>query len=461
MTVRSEKTKYRNQVMISSFIHRILNGAGLVFRSIRNVDMAILCERCKNLQSLLLSFFVLLVLIVSLLIIAMELNNGIRKKSIVIGSFDVPESLKKYGYTEKVLVNKIIDRLDMIRIESGKERQTKPRNGERKDRGIESSSPSFLSDSFSETPVINVSGVSVSPRLLVEYIRELYGESRVYVTGDIVLDKGNLHFTIRIPGEPEATFSERWDESLKIKDSIDSAVSKSAEFLFKVKYPLSLLRYYAFNEIVYGKNPSQDIRYKNAESAALSIIENVKKSDEEKAWAYNLWGYLLYINEQYEGALAKLNESKRLKSDDDFSFFMLGKVYQKIEEKEKWDRIKKEAAAREAEQMFNTVIKQKGKYAKNAYLELGNLFFKEDDYHSATNNYEEAIRQDREYAKAYYNLGVALFHNRKGNRKNKEEEDLDRKAEEQLSRAIALDPAGKFVANAKSILAELRLGKKE
>jgi tetratricopeptide (TPR) repeat protein len=340
----------------------IKNKLHSVFDSGSKFSLRKLADQLSFLQRILVSLLVISVVLFIFFVAYLELS----KKGIIIEPLEVPEALRKSGYTERAIANKLMDKLNYIKIKS--ERET----------GL----PIFVPVSRLEGQSISVSGVGFSPKSILEYAKELMGFHQNYIEGEVILEGNSLKLTVRISGEFENTYTGQWDTDSKF-DTLNSILLQSAKDIYKSTHPITLSHFY--QSVGDTKNAVEVLKY--------SLIHDPIEDDKD---AYNLWGYILYDNGVFDEAIEKFQESIKLEPNNNYGYIGLGATFSK---QKRYDQ---------AITFFKKSISLRGENLKITYVAWGNMYMEQGKYDEAIAKYKEALKLDNKYHEAYTNWGVVL-----------------------------------------------------
>lgn len=278
--------------------------------------------RIINVRKILASILIFLLVILLICFCYIELRKDF---VVLIEPFEVPKDIEKRGYTGRVIANKLIDQINFIR--------TNASTGMKR----------FLFKSaWTQTQIeIEVTGVGVSINYAFQYIRKLLGSKTYLVVGEIISDNNQILLTTRVVGNPAKTVYG------KLKN-LDLVLRKAAEHIYKYTQPYILAAYL------------YDIDEKACCEAIQHVLSHEPHNDD--AWAYNLWGVLLYDQGKDKDAIKK----------------------------------------------YKTAINLNPKFIY-PYNNLGRALFYQEEYDSALENYQIAIDLDPEFVDPYCSWGWYLL----------------------------------------------------
>lgn len=287
----------------------------------------------------------------------------INKDAVIIEPFEVPEMLATQGLTGQAIANKFIDQINFIWNRASTTMQ----------------SLQFTAAWMETEPEIHVPQGGEFMESILTNIRNYFGDDTIRIIGEVVLHNDRLHVTTRISGKPAKTYSGQIDE-------LDAVLRQSAEHIYHYAQPYILASYL----------------YEVDQERSIEIIRDAlrRPPPEDDAWAYNLWGLILFDRKDYAGAIAKYQKALNTKTNG---------VGAHVHAYNNW------GMALKVQGDFATAI---AKYRKavdldpthvQAYNGWGRALEKQGDYAGAIDRYRKAIAVDPKDDNAYFNWGTALL----------------------------------------------------
>ncbi len=310
----------------------------------------------------------------------------LRKEYVLIEPFDVPKDFEKYGYTGRVIANKLSDQINLIRT-----------------------SATTRIERISFVPIwsmtyidIEIKEYGISLNSFIQYIRRFFGREITRVVGEITCIDSEINYnaplfiTIRISNKPAKAIPGN------LKD-IDDILLQASEHIYKYTQPYVLASYlYNIDDPIACR---ETIQY---------LLSHEPPDDD--SWGYNLWGLLL-SNIDYEGAINKYQKAIELDSKFIFSYYNWGNILLLKNNYE--DAIDK----------YDKAIKLN---RENAYPYCGwgrVLLFGQGEYENAMEKFEKAIKLDPQLGLAYSGRGCCYVYNKQY-----------KKAIKDLEKAVDLNP---------------------
>ena len=338
--------------------------------------------------------------LVVLLLILVIGYGIIRTDPILVEPFEVPESFKRQGYTGRTVANKLIDQVNLIAYKASTAMKRKE----------------FAAAWFQEKLQIEVSGSGISFTSFKQHIRGLFRWKTTKVCGEVVLldEKGkNQKITIRVIGKPAKIITGS-------RCNLERTMLKAAEHIHKYTQPFILASYY------------HSIDDTPEKKRCLETIRHILRTDPEDDdhWAQNLWGVVLYEQQDYEGAIAKYSKAIAMDSKCAFAYSNWGLCLYRQEKYEDALAMHKRAIELDAKYAsahsnLGMVLDKMGRYQEaiaafeeavainsefaNAYLNWGLCFHNQKKYDKAIDKYQKVVEIDPEHADAYYNMGFTFY----------------------------------------------------
>jgi hypothetical protein len=223
---------------------------------------------------------------------------------LIIDPISVPRGLVDAGLTPEVMARRVGNRIDEIEMTAKSQPKQDTYSG---------------TDYQGKIPDIEIPGSKLGLRTVVEFIRDILDKHPSHIGGDIVLSVGlpadarspqgrnqakvTVYVTYRGKPNPGAS-------ALIASDDVDSFVQRAAEMaLEKINpYPLA-----AYLEDHHENARSLEIVQRMIQSP---LDNSPSKAKKEKVSALDLWGTLLYDDEKYEEAIAKIRMAMELDPQD-------------------------------------------------------------------------------------------------------------------------------------------------
>ncbi|MFT2011472.1 tetratricopeptide repeat protein [Pontibacter sp. 13R65] len=338
---------------------------------------------------------------------------------ILIEPFEVPDNFIETGLNGRVLANKIVDKIDLVRSASAY------------------SNIFHLVPNWSNAEIeVDVPGAGISINKLFRLIKSSLGKEQVRITGEIYTIGENTFITARVSGKSSFT------KKLNL-ESLDSTVFDISQEIMKYTYPMMLFHH----KIEAGDNYKDCIAI--AEYAALNA------PDDDDAEAYFDWGWALYNYEKdYNGALVKYKEALEINPGFVNAHIGLGDVLYDIGDIKGAIAKYKEsvrlepsayayyswgAALYHLDDTKGAIDKYKKAIELDSdypipYTSWGNVLYNTGDMYGAIAKYEKAIELDPEDADPYCSWGAALY------KLGRKEEAIDK-----YKRALKISPKAEIV----------------
>jgi tetratricopeptide (TPR) repeat protein len=286
-----------------------------------------------------------------------------QREPVIIEPLVVPDSFTQQGYSGSVLANRLMDQVSANREAS----YNRLPDNQKYLFPVE-----VTNADSADTLKVDIPETGMSLNIIIQYIRKMRGKE-TRINGDLVGDKDQLEFTIRVNGKPKIVKG-----NLK---SLDVNLAELAEHIIENTQPYFLALNY------YGKKD-----YDRALELVQKTLSN--KDTRDDSFAYDLWGGILTRKKQYEKAIEKYSESIKINPHNDSPYIGLGFVY--------YQGYKNYDGAIES---YQKVIKRNPKNY-SAYNDLALILAEKGDTKAAIESYKKAILANSEYANAYYNLGL-------------------------------------------------------
>jgi superkiller protein 3 len=287
----------------------------------------------------------------------------INKDAVVIEPFEVPGALASQGYTGQVIANKFIDQINFIRNRASTTMQ----------------SLQFNAAWMEVQPEIHVPQGGEILESILTNIKNYFGDNTTRIIGEVVLRNDRLHVTTRVSGRPAKTFSGQLDE-------LDTVLRQSAEHIYQYTQPYILASYL----------------YDVDKKRSIEIIHHIlrRPPPEDDAWAYNLWGLILFDQKDYAGAMAKYRKALSSKIDG---------VGAHVHAYNNWGlALKVQGRYAEAIAKYKKAVDLDPTHVQ-AYNGWGRALEDQGDYAGAVDKYRTAIEVDPKDDNAYFNWATALL----------------------------------------------------
>ena len=307
------------------------------------------------------AFSTLIIPLVTLLFMVITYKD-LQKKSIIIEPFEVPSSLNQHGYTGKAIANKFIDQINIIKVAASTTMRSKQftASWDTKESKIQTPGSSLLLDSVSQ------------------YLRYHLGKDTIRILGEVTMRDNLLHITTRVRGQPGKTVSGSLEE-------LDLLLRRGAEHIYLSTQPYILASYF----------------FDIDKTRSLKIIRHILRHPptHDDAWAYNLWGLILFTQQDYEGAISKYRNATKIRTTS---------AEAEVHAYHNWGlALAEQQQYEEAIAKYRQALKLDKTYA-HAYTSWGLSLEKQDDYAGAMTKYQRAIDLTPKAVDAYFNWGVAL-----------------------------------------------------
>ena len=398
--------------------------------------LAVWAEHLSSVRKILLdmSFFALLIGF------GVVVYKELKRTEIILDAIEVPEELKKSGYTGTVIAEKLLDEARRIGFET---RELSRNTSWRKEAGHVNEMGVDM-----HMPDIQVPGAGFTLRLLVRYLRQEMemGFKTTYLRGEIIEAKSGYCLTLRNISEKDSPAVQTQSQS----DLEQLLHEQGGDALLKVANPsiLAVRAYHGFDKQIAAKVP-YDKAYKtfnelidyclkyppSADNAlAFTLKGNVLKSlkrpeeaivqfknaldlDPNYAYAYNGWGSTLQKLKQYEEAIAKFQKATELYPDYAIAYSNWGNALNYLKRFD--EAIAKHQKATDLDPNY-----------AYAFINWGVALSNLERYDEAIAKFQKAADLDPNYAVIYNNWGIAL-----------EKMGRSKEAEEKFKIANKLDPS--------------------
>gem|GEM_PF-1400404 len=287
----------------------------------------------------------------------------INKDAVIIEPFEVPEMLATQGLTGQTVANKFIDQINFIWNRASTTMQ----------------SLQFTAAWMETEPEIHVPQGGEFMESILTNIRNYFGDDTLRIIGEVVLHNDRLHVTTRISGKPAKTYSGQIDE-------LDDVLRQSAEHIYHHAQPYILASYL----------------YEVDQERSIEIIRDAlrRPPPEDDAWAYNLWGLILFDRKDYAGAIAKYQKALNTKTNG---------VGAHVHAYNNWGMaLKVQGNFAAAIARYRKAVDLDPTHVQ-AYNGWGRALEKQGDYAGAIDRYRKAIAVDPRDDNAYFNWGTALL----------------------------------------------------
>ncbi len=305
----------------------------------------------KSFRTIITTLIILVFILSAIFFISHELSKNV----ILIEHFEVPEELEKQGYTSRVIINKLIDKINLIGTTIA-ERDWK------KDGTYGIDEVKEVIAAWSEQQIeLEIPGGGISLNSIIQYIRKSFIKKRTHtVFGEATTEKKNnlIYMTIRVNGNHAKNIDSNELEDLEkiTLEDLEKMLQKAAENIYRSVEPF-ILALYLYNEF---KNKSDNKKDMDDIVEIINHIISHEPTDDD-SWAYNLWGVILKEQKEYDEAIEK--HKKAIELDPSFAL---------------------------------------------AYNNLGYVLLKQGHYKRAIDNFKKAVELDPKFAYPYNNWGVAL-----------------------------------------------------
>ena len=287
----------------------------------------------------------------------------INKNAVIIEPFEVPKMLATQGFTGQAIANKFIDQINFIRNRASTTIQ----------------SFQFTAACMETQAEIHFPKGGEFLESILTNIKNYFGDDTTRIIGEVVLRNDRLHVTTRVSGKPAKTFSGQLDE-------LDAVLRQSAEHIYQYTQPYILASYlYDVDKI-----------------RSIEIIHHIlrRPPPEDDAWAYNLWGLILFDQKDFAGAIAKYQKA--------LSFSIKG-VGAHVHAYNNWGlALKVQGEYAEAIARYRKAVDLDPTHVQ-AYNGWGRALEDQGDYPAAIARYRQAIEVDAKDYTAYFNWGTALL----------------------------------------------------
>jgi tetratricopeptide (TPR) repeat protein len=347
---------------IFSIISKFVPKESLNFKDLFSL-IDLINKRLKIVLIFLFNIGVLIIVILFLKYLWLILASDNR----LIERFNVSENLQKLGYTSEAIQNRLYDEINKLREPA-------------ETQGISITPGSTVYDIAEFRKEIIIPKINIGFESLLLEIKKKFGYYPTIISGDITEIDNYISFTIRI-----SKISRRGTyKHMNFKghyDEIDSLISMAAEFY---------LRYFDVDDLalhyigVDNKKALEYIKYG---------LSNPPENDD--SGFYNLWGLLLYEDNQNPEAAKKFKRAIDLKPNSSMPHMNLGLSYSEAGDTTRAIEEIKKAIKLDPDNKF-------------AYLNLGNILANQGKYKKATEMFKIALEIDRYYAPAYSMWGLCF-----------------------------------------------------
>jgi tetratricopeptide (TPR) repeat protein len=322
--------------------------------------------RIKTVLSKALKIFILSFLIFIGLVI---LKGILKKDETVIQAINAPKEFSEAGYNGFYIANRMNEKIvDLLEIgKSVRDNSTALNVDENKDIDI------------------SVMGIGISASNIIYHLRDLLGIQTNYISGNLTDMENEMQLFLRI-AEPSTsrTISVSYQDENKNK-LFDSLIVEGAKFILSVTDPYRLAVYY--------DNVGQ------TEQALNIIRQQAIGNDEDKKWAFNLWGNIKKDLDGPESSIEYYKNALEIDPSFDLANVNLGWSYFSIDSFDS------------AIYHFNQCIRYNPAYLA-AYTGIARSAVQKEDWELAENTYKTVMRNHPENLDNYGNYTDFLM--RKG-----------------------------------------------
>jgi tetratricopeptide (TPR) repeat protein len=277
----------------------------------------------------------------------------LRSHTVEIHGFEVSSEMTAAGYTGSTVQRLFSNQLQKVQKDA---------------QSFRLAEGSRLVHAVAESDIdIKVPQTEISLRSLIRYIRDLLGIPVTKISGSCITQSGALIISIWMTGHQSFITAYTWP-TFEETGPLENALLKSAEDVF--------LQIEPFTVATYNYNHA---RRHSAMMAIGKCLGNEKAEDDHQALA--LWGRILADSKQYPLAIAKCDESLRLRP---------AYIYAALHKANALDDWGKKDQALEA---YATIIAADPK-AINGYIDRGICLSTRRQYASATQDFEKALKLD-------------------------------------------------------------------
>ena len=207
-------------------------------------SLAILTTYLSAIRTLFTTLLILILITTFFVFLYMVLNKDV----VIIEPFEVPKSLSENGYKGRVIVNKLMDQLNHIRITASSEVEDRQFSAAWLEESSDFELPGagvsikavlvedrqFSAAWLEESSDFELPGAGVSMNAILGIMRELFRRQPTRVTGEVVvLKRDSLQVTIRI-------IAHREQKTSGILRDLDSLLLESAKYIYKLTQPYIL-----------------------------------------------------------------------------------------------------------------------------------------------------------------------------------------------------------------------------
>jgi tetratricopeptide (TPR) repeat protein len=258
---------------------------------------------------------------VTLLIIALSIyiTLELRSKDFQLSSFEVPEEFDKNGYKSSVVLNKIMLRIDEMK-KTTRSSYSENRKYQDKEVGKEIN--------------VEVVGVGVSLKSIIEQLRQILGIERNTISGFVTKTDKSIALTMRIGNKGSETFEMSLD-SMSQYDGLEHLITQASELVLQHTDPIVMLNYYfqtqkkgrnidlakylLVNEPQYAKwaylSWASGLRLEKQNDEAIEMLQRAIEVDSMFSDAWNSWGSVLRNQKKYDEAIEKYEKAIRSNPD--------------------------------------------------------------------------------------------------------------------------------------------------
>ena len=279
---------------------------------------------------------------------------------IIIKPFTVPPVLEEKGYTGRVILSRLIRKMEEIRRAVSSENNPV----------VEIAPPE-------EQPDIEIPGAGVSLQGIMSYLGIFVGTPPLEIIGSVVLDE-EAHMIISIPGKKTGDFASDPNEFYTVID-------EAAIHILKTLEPLTLARYFYVHK-----------EWRALEKLSIYIERN-DPSAGERAIALLIDGLVLFGDKQdYQGALQRWQWAEGLDPNNPAAPYHQGWA---LDELQRYS---------EAEAKFQRALQLAPDFV-GVYNSWGIMLFNMNKLTNAIDMFKKAIDLNPNYAKGYNNWGYILM----------------------------------------------------
>jgi tetratricopeptide (TPR) repeat protein len=238
-----------------------------------------------------------------------ELNSN----DFMLNSFDVPEEFERQGYKGHILVSKIA-----IQIASMKKMTRSSYSEDRK----------YKDKDIGADLNIDVAGMGVSLKSIIEQLRQSLGIERKYINGYVTLHDQKLQLTVTISNRGSEVFEQSLD-SMSQYDALEKTLLQASELILQNTDPIVMMNYY-FQTKKKGKNIelakylliyepkyaqwaylswASGLRLENDNEGAIEMLKRALEADATLSDAWNSWGSILRNQKKYDEAIEKYQKA--------------------------------------------------------------------------------------------------------------------------------------------------------